>query len=136
MIRAMSAEDLDTVAAIQATAPEASQWSPAEYLQYQATVCLREGQVAGFLVIHILTAEEAEILNLVVAPPFRRQGVARELLASVQIPSIFLEVRESNFAARTFYEGCGFRQVAVRKGYYPPAGTGPSESGIVMELKR
>jgi ribosomal protein S18 acetylase RimI-like enzyme len=136
MIRPMTAADLPAIGAIQATAPEASQWQPEDYLKYRATVCCRNHQIAGFLVVHFLAPDEAEILNLVVAPALRRQGVARELLGEVEIARVFLEVRESNETARRFYEQFGFRQVAVRKGYYPTVGTGQSESGIVMELKR
>jgi ribosomal-protein-alanine N-acetyltransferase len=32
--------------------------------------------------------------------------------------AIFLEVRESNAAARAFYEKLGFEQMGRRKGYY------------------
>jgi ribosomal-protein-alanine N-acetyltransferase len=42
-------------------------------------------------------------------------GVAREHGAKV----LFLEVRPSNEAGQRLYTGYGFRQVGVRRGYYP-----------------
>ena len=42
--------------------------------------------------------------------------------------SIALEVRESNLGARNLYDSYGFRQEAVRKGYYH----NPAEDAIIM----
>ena len=39
-----------------------------------------------------------------------------------------LEVRESNLGARNLYDSYGFRQEAVRKGYYH----NPAEDAIIM----
>jgi len=67
-----------------------------------------------------------EILNLAVAPEYRRRGLASRLLGLVLkigkrlgVARVFLEVRESNVAARALYCRQGFGQVGVRKGYYP-----------------
>jgi ribosomal-protein-alanine N-acetyltransferase len=76
---------------------------------------------------------ESEILNLAVAPEFRRRQVARELLRAVlRDPrgDIFLEVRESNVAARKFYESIGFEEIQIRKKYYHS----PPETAIVMKF--
>ena len=42
----------------------------------------------------------------------------------------FLEVRESNRAARIFYKSMGFQEVNVRRDYY----ASPAESAIVMKF--
>jgi ribosomal-protein-alanine N-acetyltransferase len=42
----------------------------------------------------------------------------------------FLEVRESNAAARRLYESLGFEQVGERPAYYE----NPAETGIVMRI--
>jgi len=132
MIRRGGHDDLLAIAAIQAASPEAAHWDPADYLNYDLRVAVSEGTVAGFLVVRIV-AGEAEILNLAVAPEFRRRGLARELLQSVlkqfQGP-VFLEVRESNQAARSTYQALGFAEVSMRHSYY----VSPLEAAIVMKF--
>jgi ribosomal-protein-alanine N-acetyltransferase len=89
--------------------------------------------VAGFLVSRALVEGETELLNLAVAPEFRRQGVARKLVESLLAESpgvVYLEVRESNRAARQFYNHLGFQEVSSRPGYY----RAPSEAAIVMKF--
>lgn len=85
-----------------------------------------------------IVADEAHILNIAVHPMFRRQGIAKNLLIylldlSTQKGAIYfaLEVRHRNLAAIDFYEGFGFKQVGIRKGYYTDTG----EDAILMELK-
>ena len=133
VIRRAEAGDLEGVAAIQSACPEAAHWEPADYLQYQFTVAICGGTVAGFLVWRPVAEGEAELLNLAVAPPFRRQGIARELLhplLNLRDAGIFLEVRESNRGARMFYKSMGFQEVSIRQKYYES----PSESAIVMKF--
>ena len=47
---------------------------------------------------------------------------------------LWLEVRQSNAAARAIYLRLGFVQVGVRKGYYPAA-LGRREDAVVMSLQ-
>ncbi len=42
-------------------------------------------------------------------------GIAREHEAKV----LFLEVRPTNEAGQRLYSGYGFKQIGVRRGYYP-----------------
>ena len=134
VIRRGHAGDLAAVASIQATSPEASQWPPADYLDYEFSVAVsNDGALAGFVVWRRLAADECELLNLVVAPEFRRNGVARELLRPLLnrgATSFYLEVRESNETARSFYKSMGFQEVSLRRGYYKI----PPESAIVMKF--
>ena len=133
VIRRAERGDLEAVAAIQSTSPEAAHWAVAEYMQYEFTVSIAGGSVAGFLVWRRLAEDECEVLNLVVAPPFRRRGVARKLLEPVlnlRGTQVFLEVRESNQAARIFYKSMGFQEVSTRREYYEL----PSEAAIVMKF--
>lgn len=132
-LRAGTSADLDAVAAIQAASPQAAQWEPKDYLQYDLRVALVNGQVAAFLVSRTLAAGESEILNLAVAPEHRRQGVARGLVqASLRgvKGDVFLEVRASNKAAQKFYKSLGFQVVSVRSEYY----SSPVETAIVMKF--
>jgi [ribosomal protein S18]-alanine N-acetyltransferase len=125
--------DLDAAAAIQQASPEAAQWNVAAYLTHRFVVAEVAGRVVGFLVGREIDGEESEILNLAVLPEFRRQGIAQSLLQMFLTGKkgvIFLEVRESNQAARKLYKSLGFQEVGVRREYYQ----GSLESGIVMKL--
>ena len=132
MTRAGTAADLVRVEEIQHASPEASQWPVNDYLQYAIHVAERDGTVAGFSVHRATDEGEWELLNIAVAPEFRRRGVARELLAALPAGRIFIEVRASNGAARRLYESAGFRSVGVRRNYYHS----PVEDGIVMECQK
>jgi len=73
-----------------------------------------------------LLIEEAEILNLAVLPSFRKQGLGSFLLENLllfckeqKVEKVFLEVRESNIIAQKLYFKFGFKQVGLRKNYYP-----------------
>jgi tRNA threonylcarbamoyladenosine biosynthesis protein TsaB len=82
--------------------------------------------------------DEAHLLNITVAPQHQRQGWGRFMLEALCVwarqhaaQRVWLEVRDSNHAARITYERSGFVAVGVRKGYYP-AGRTAREDGIVM----
>ncbi len=133
LTRSGVAGDLAEVAAIQAACPEAAQWPPGEYLEFDFRVCVRDRHIAGFAVSRITAPGERELLNLAVAPSFRRRGVGAELVRSLiaaALNCIFLEVRESNRGARAFYKSLGFQEVGLRPGYY----SCPLESAIVMKF--
>jgi ribosomal-protein-alanine N-acetyltransferase len=133
VIRRGGASDLAEVAAVQAASPEAAQWDAAGYLQYDFRVSVCGIRVAGFLVSRTVAEGETELLNLAVAPEFRRQGMARKLVESLLAESpgvVYLEVRESNLAARKFYNRLGFQEVSLRPGYYQA----PPEAAIVMKF--
>jgi len=132
-IRRGSADDLDAIAAIQAASPEAAQWKPVDYLAHDLWVAVGEAGVMGFLAARRVASEEFEILNLAVAPAFRRGGVARALLGALlqdHHGTFFLEVRESNLAAQMCYKSLGFQSVTLRTGYYEE----PPEPAIVMKF--
>lgn len=126
-------EDLAAVDAIQSAAPEAAHWTPSDYLDQMFWVAIADGVVAGFLVMRKVAPDEVEVLNLAVAPAFRRQGIARGLLRTALEGfrgSAFLEVRASNRGAQKFYEVVGFRAFSTREKYY----NNPQESAIVMKF--
>ena len=132
-IRAANDADLPQIAAIQQTAPESSQWLPADYLAFDCRVAMLDGRLSGFLVSRQVAGGEREILNIAVHPDFRRLGIATELLHAefARNPGAhFLEVRESNAAARQLYERLGFQPVGERPEYYE----NPPETGIVMRF--
>jgi ribosomal protein S18 acetylase RimI-like enzyme len=76
-VRTATEADLPAISEIQASAPEASQWNPRDYLAYECRVAERDSLVLGFLVARAVAEREWEILNLAVAPGARRQGIGR-----------------------------------------------------------
>src|SRR5262249_33830504 len=92
------------------------------------------GDVAGYAIAHA-AADEGEILNLGVASQQRRRGIARALVDAVLeelgtrgVRTVFLEVRDSNSAARRLYAQRGFREVGRRSRYYRQ----PVEDAVVL----
>lgn len=100
-------------------------------------VAERSGRVIGYSVM-MIAADEAELGNIAVADGDRRHGVGRLLLdAAVEaagelgVVSIYLEVRDSNDAARSLYAARGFEEVGRRRGYYRR----PVEDAIVLRWR-
>jgi len=132
-IRRGGAGDLAAIAEIQAASAEAAQWKPADYLAQLLLVATGGAGVVGFVVARPVADREFEILNLAVAPDFRRRGIARELLGALfhdYHGTFFLEVRESNQGAQMCYKALGFQLVTRRPGYYER----PPEAAIVMKF--
>lgn len=72
--------------------------------------------------------------NIVVCQAARRKGLGLRLLDTLLTNAketnsapMFLEVRESNTAARGLYQKAGFRETGRRKSYY----TNPTEDAIL-----
>jgi ribosomal-protein-alanine N-acetyltransferase len=136
-IRPVQESDLDEIWRIQAASGQAAQWNPADYLQHACLVAvdsaLKQERTAGFAVARHTAPDELEILNVAVDLPFRRRGVARALIQELLVNvrgTVFLEVRQSNLAARNLYNGLGFQAISVRENYY----NSPTESAIVMKF--
>ena len=92
---------------------------------YSCWVCERQGIIQGYGIISI-AAGEAHLLNLCVRPESQRQGIGEKLLVHLftlarhhDAEIMFLEVRESNAAARRLYDKAGFNELGTRKDYYP-----------------
>lgn len=115
-------------------------WSPEGFRQALAgpgsfgLVADRGGLPLGYLFGRQM-ADEGEILNLAVAPRYRRGGVGGALLhaglawfLARKVREVFLEVRESNQAAQRLYLTNGFRAVGLRAAYY----RNPPEDALVL----
>jgi [ribosomal protein S18]-alanine N-acetyltransferase len=138
-IRPATIADVPAIAAIE-RACFTDPWTAAgiaETIQYgtaRAFVAVVSGRVVGYVMARI-SGEEAEILNLAVLPADRRQGLARQLLATglgalaeLKVAEVYLEVRESNAGAIALYQGFGFRPVGFRSDYY----RNPREDALVL----
>jgi len=132
-LRPATESDLDEIWRIQSASGEAAHWRPADYLRHECVVATVDDRLAGFAVARHTAPDEIEILNVAVDPPFRRRGIARSLMQELiggNPVGAFLEVRQSNVAARKLYHSLGFETAGVRPDYY----SGPVESAIVMKF--
>ena len=82
------------------------------------------GAFAGYIGSQTVLGE-SDMMNLAVAPEYRRLGVGKRLvtalceaLRSAGSESLTLEVRASNEAAKTLYRQLGFEPVGRRPRYY------------------
>ena len=138
-IRPMTKSDLDGVLAIEQVSYP-TPWRREHFLQeiHLHTsfpyVAVLDEMVVGYVCLMSLF-EEAQILNIAVAPQQRGRGVARMLMElAVSIARergaevLVLEVRESNTAAIKLYEDFGFERYFLRKGYYEG-----KEDALLME---
>ena len=89
--------------------------------------------VAGYIGSQSVLGE-SDMMNLAVAPAYRRQGVGRALVERLlwelaeDNHCLTLEVRASNEAAIALYESLGFRQVGRRPRYY----RNPPEDALIL----
>ncbi len=80
-----------------------------------------------------------ELLHIAIISDYRSKGYGALLLRYLEEISLaagharmWLEVRESNYAARALYRSAGYRPVGRRRGYYPRPGEN-AEDAILME---
>ncbi|MGY6553490.1 MAG: ribosomal protein S18-alanine N-acetyltransferase [Wenzhouxiangella sp.] len=128
-IRPMRRADLDAVMAIEHNAYPFP-WSLGIFkdclrIGYRCLVLTDSGTVCGYSVYSV-AVDEAHLLNLCIASPWRRRGLASLLLDHVLQEMIlagadraYLEVRPSNRGAIRLYGQHAFRQIGRRPGYYP-----------------
>ena len=97
-------------------------------------VAEENGTVTGYVGSQSVLGE-ADMMNLAVAPTFRRQGVGRKLVQTLveQLNKkgshiLILEVRASNEPAISLYNELGFVQVGRRPNYYMH----PKEDALIL----
>ena len=138
--RPMQVADLDEVLGIeQASYPfpwTRTIFSDCLHAGYSCWTCICGGEIEGYGILSI-AAGESHLLNLCVRPESRGRGVGRKLLRYLvnvarrhDADVLFLEVRQSNLAARNMYLSEGFNELGTRRDYYP-ADTG-REDAVIM----
>ena len=108
-----------------------------DWLQNKNTVIFKavlDGKTVGFA-NGSWVLDEGELLNIAVLENYRNMGIAGELfnflekyLKEKKVRKIFLEVREKNLPAISFYEKHGFIKNGLRKDYYK----NPADNGVLM----
>jgi ribosomal-protein-alanine N-acetyltransferase len=139
IIREMCGQDIAQVSAIEKEIFSVP-WSEKSFADACAEpeniylVCDYNGKIAGYCGMWTVLGE-GNITNMAVAAEYRRKGIAAGLMEELlkrgqkkDVTIFFLEVRESNTAARTLYENAGFSQIGIRKRFYER----PVENAIVM----
>jgi ribosomal-protein-alanine N-acetyltransferase len=143
-IRTATPEDIPAMMALEAHAATAAHWRGEDYFRIFAAdspqrvvmVLEQDSQVVAFIVA-LCAGPEWEIENVAVAGPARRRGLGTRLLGefldqarAAGAQSVFLEVRESNRAARALYEKWAFVEAGRRKAYY----SRPTEDALVYKF--
>ena len=103
---------------------------------YDLLLCESDEGLAAYL-LSLSVLDEVQIMQIAVAEPFRRQGLAQRMTLHLiteksHMAEMSLEVRESNRAARQLYAGLGFVECGCRKNYYSPDESGRCENAILM----
>lgn len=140
-IERMTEGDLGSLSAMEQEIFGSHAWSRELFWKHQESprafsgVLKEKGRLIGYILCEIVSPE-ATILKLAVHPLHRRKGCASllldHLLAEMKkqgVDRIFLEVRQSNHAARAFYSQAGFKILSRREQYYPDG-----EDAVVMLL--
>ncbi|HWY59056.1 MAG TPA: ribosomal protein S18-alanine N-acetyltransferase [Terriglobales bacterium] len=143
-IRHATAADIPGLMALEKHAVTAAHWSVKQYetvfsVEPPPRVMLvleEEAGLQGFIAGRMMD-KEWEIENIAVAVSARRRGFGTHLLREFLelardrgADAIFLEVRESNLAARRLYEKWAFKQSGRRELYYRE----PEEDAIVYQF--
>ncbi len=125
----MRPADLDDVIALE-NAVYSHPWTQGNFMDslqagYDCWAWRLNGELIGYFVL-AAAAGEAHLLNLSVSAAHQRRGHGGALLREAMrvarekgAADLFLEVRPTNVAARALYARCGFRQIGLRRDYYP-----------------
>jgi ribosomal-protein-alanine N-acetyltransferase len=93
--------------------------------RHECWVAEHEGDIVGHGVLSI-GANEAHLLNVCVRRDQQGQGLGRQIVVHMidraqqrRATVVYLEVRPSNRVAAALYASLGFREIGLRKDYYP-----------------
>ncbi len=138
----MTVEDLDAVVALEASL-QAFPWSRGNFADslaagHEMRVLRLDGDLVGFSVLMSIV-DEAHLLVIGIERRHQRQGHGARLLQEALATAcargavrLLLEVRAANAQAIAFYQGLGFVQIGLRRGYYPAVAG--REDALVFEI--
>ena len=140
-LRKLTARDLDAIDAIE-RASYPTPWSRSMFageIAKPSSLCLgavdsETDELVGYMIIS-RSVDVWHVMNVAVAPRYRRRGIALALLdrlfdvtAGDGRRGYTLEVRVSNTGAIRLYERAGFKPRGIRRGYY----TDNREDALIM----
>jgi [ribosomal protein S18]-alanine N-acetyltransferase len=143
-IRRATPADIPAIIDLANHAANAAHWSIEQYRQIftneiprrVALVSDEQSVMHAFLIGRVLDSEW-ELENMAVCESLRRQGIGKMLIDEFFVAAktedakvIFLEVRESNLAARRLYEKCGLVENGRRPRYFAE----PVEDAILYQI--
>lgn len=129
MLRDMTADDIDTVLAIEQQV-HAHPWTRGNFSDaldsgYLCKLVQMDGATIGYAVL-MQGVDDAELLDIGIDAAYQRRGLGRaaleEMLALARELGklrVVLEVRASNAAAIGLYRGASFAEIGLRRNYYP-----------------
>jgi len=144
-IRRGTAADIPVLMNLEKSVLTAAHWTVTQYESMFSSdgpsrlvlIIEEDAGMQGFVIARVLS-HDWEIENIAVAGPAQRRGFGSFLLeqlldlaGSAGADRIFLEVRESNLAARRLYEKQAFVQTGRRRLYY----RAPDEDAIIYQIK-
>ena len=140
----LTVDDLDAVIAVEQSV-YGHPWTVGNFKDALASGYAAQRLLAGNTLIGYFVArkviDEVHLLNITVSLDYRSQGWANVMLDALALWAraqgcewLWLEVRESNHRAIHVYRSHGFKQVGLRKDYYP-VGRGQREAALVMSQK-
>lgn len=96
---------------------------------YKFISAKENNKILGYIIIFD-NSESLEIMKIGVIPEARKRGIGTLLIKEMKKmeKDIFLEVRENNMIAISFYKENSFLEVGKRKNYYRDTG----EAAIIM----
>jgi ribosomal-protein-alanine N-acetyltransferase len=139
--RKLKLRDLTAIEEIERTSYP-TPWSRSMFageLAKPSSICLgaidsETEELVGYLIISRYV-DAWHVMNIAVAPEYRRRGIARSLMERLFVVTArdarrgyTLEVRVSNEAAIRLYEELGFKTRGIRRGYY----TDNREDALIM----
>jgi ribosomal-protein-alanine N-acetyltransferase len=139
--RKLKLRDLSAIEEIERTSYP-TPWSRSMFageLAKPSSICLgaieaEREELVGYLIISRYV-DAWHVMNIAVAPEYRRRGIARSLMERLFVVTArdarrgyTLEVRVSNEAAIRLYEELGFKTRGIRRGYY----TDNREDALIM----
>ena len=139
-IRKMSFHDLQGVYDIEKLS-NPTPWSKTSFSDclrgfYQNLIVTIDKEQVAFCIMTV-NFTESHLLNISVHPNYRNQGIGEILLKVSEkkaikkgVTDIFLEVRESNKNAISFYKKNKYKYVGIRKNYYKL--NSGSEDGLIF----
>lgn len=143
IIRNMTVDDVDAVYDI-AVRSFSDPWNVESFnysIKSESDYCMVAescGCVAGYFILRI-SYETADVTDIAVDVNMRKKGIGKLLMEALfnkgnlkGVQRFALEVRQSNIAAISLYESCGFHADGIRKSYY----SSPKEDAVLMWYER